>query len=363
MSYYKTTNIKIEGIATAVPKNKIYFTEFYDKFGQEHMDKFVKTTGIKQIYRTDRDQTASDLGFIAAKNLLTNLGVDKDKIGLLLFATQIEDYGRPSDSYILHYRLGLSKDCACIDTGLGCPGFIYSLQAASSMLADMEAEYALLIVSDTCSKQVYPEDKSVAAMLSDAGAAILLKRDENWGEARTTLLKADGSGYRAVIVPGGYGRYPDAPRDAYQCSDGIERTLHSFHMDGMSVFSFGVQEAPEAVKNYLMHTGTSCDDYDSVCLHQANLYMMKQIAARIKCDRKKLLVSIDRYGNTSGVSIPLTLCDFYGEKQGEFKVLACAFGLGLGWGVTTLHINAECIYPIVETDDYFKEGKIRQGEW
>lgn len=361
MSIFISRNIKIEGIATVVPSNKVSYTDFNDKFGQEHMEQFARATGIRQIYKAGKEQTASDLGYVASETLLERLDFDKNKIGLVVFATQTPDYIRPGDSYIIHYRLDLPKECACVDTGLGCPGFLHSLQVTEGMLANMEAEYALLIVSDVCSKLVYSNDQSIAAMFGDAGAAILLKKEKRQ-EERVTLLKADGSGYRTIIVPGGGGRYPDAPHDLYQCTDGIERTLYNTHMEGTNVFSFAVREVPKAFKEYFAYTGTNCDSYDFVCLHQANWYMMRQIAARIKCDIGKLLVSIDRYGNTSGVSIPLTLCDFFAEKKGSYKILSSGFGLGLGWGITSLQIDAERIYPIVETDDYFKEGKIGIGD-
>ncbi len=361
MSYFNVKNIKIEGIVTAVPKNKVSYADFYEKFGQEHMERFAKTTGIKQVYKAGKEQTAGDLGFAAAQALLEKLNIDKNKIGLLVFATYMPDYDRPGNAYILHYRMGLSKECACVDMALGCSGFVYSLQAAGSMLEDMETEYALLIVSDTCSKVVHPNDQSLVAMVGDAGSAILLKKEES-REIRTTLLRADGKGHRAIIVPGGGGRYQDAPYDVYQCQDGIERTLYNTHMNGINVFTFAIQEAPEAIKDYFEHTGTCCEDYDVLCLHQANMYIMKQIAARIKFNGKNVLVSIDRYGNTSGVSIPLTLCDFYGNRQGNYKVLACGFGIGLGWGVTSLQIDAGHVFPIMETDDYFNEGKIQLGE-
>lgn len=360
MSYYITKNIKIEGIVTAVPQNKVSYVDFYDKFGQQYMDKFVRTTQIKEIHKARAEQTATDLGYVAAQTLLEKLDFNRNKIGLLVFATQMQDYIRPSDSYVLHYRLGLSTECACIDNGLGCPGFIYSLQSAGSMLAEMETEYALLIVSDTVSKLAHPNDRALVTMLGDAGSAILLKKEKC--EERTTLLGADGKGWKMIMVPGGQARYPDAPHDVYQCSASVERTLYNVHMDGMSMFSFATREVPEIIKDYLEHTGTNCRDYDAVCLHQANMQIMKQIAIKINCSNDDLLISIDRYGNTSGVSIPLTLCDFYGDKQGNYKVLACAFGVGVGWGVTSLQIDAGYIFPIVETNDYFKEGKIQVGE-
>lgn len=360
MSYYVTKNVKIEGIATAVPQNKVSYMDFYAQFGQQYMDKFAKATKIKEIHKAKAEQTATDLGYTAASVLLEKLGFDRSKIGLLVFATQMQDYIRPSDSYVLHYRLDLPTECACIDNGLGCPGFIYSLQSASSMLAEMETEYALLIVSDTVSKLVNPNDRALVTMLGDAGAAILLKKEEC--EERTTLLGADGRGWKTIMVPGGQARYPDAPHDVYQCSASVERTLYNVHMDGMSMFSFATREIPEVIKSYLDHTHTSCEDYDAVCLHQANMQIMNQITAKIGSKSDKTLISIDRYGNTSGVSIPLTLCDFYGTKKGIYRILASAFGVGLGWGVTSLQIDAEYIFPIVETDDYFKEGRIQMGE-
>ncbi len=361
MSYFHVSDIKIEGIATAVPKNKINYTDFYDQFGKEYMDKFVKSSGIKSLYKTKEWQTASDLGYAAAHYLFEKLGFDSKNLGLLVFATQAPDYKKPGNSSILHYRMGLPKECACVDMYAGCSGFVYGLQTIGAMMQSMDMEYALLIVSDTASKQMCENDRSTVVLIGDAGAAILLKKEKS-SEPRVTLLEADGSGYRTLIIPAGGARYPDASHDVFHYADGVERTLYHSHMDGMKVFTFAIQEVPRAIKDYFAYTKTRCEDYDALCLHQANLFIMNRVADQIKFGRDKLLISIDRYGNTSTASIPLTLCDYYGDKQGEFRILASGFGIGLAWGVTSLQVSAENIFPIIETDDYFKEGKIQLGE-
>jgi len=358
MAFFHSHGIRIAGIACVVPDNRVTVDSFIPAFGEDITSKFTKGTGIGAMYRAMPEQTAGDLAFSAAQNLLSKLNTDKSRIGALLLVTQSPDYRRPATACVLQYRLGLSKDCAAMDIGLGCSGFIYGLQTAMNLMESSDMEYCLLLMGETASKLVDPMDKSVAMMYGDAGAAILLERDPAAGA--TTLLRSDGERFKTIILPAGGFRDMNPPHDRFMCRDGIERSLYDIFMDGTSVFSFSITDVPEAIQDYLDFTETKTEDYDVFVFHQANEFIIKQLTRKLKLDKEKVPITIDRFGNTGGISIPLTLCDTYGEmtEHQKKKALMCGFGIGLSWGVTSMEIDTAVMLPVEKTSDYYGEGKI-----
>jgi len=224
-----------------------------------------------------------------------------------------------------------------------------------------DIDKALLVVAETVSKNVYPKDRSVAAMFGDAGSAILLEKNES--SSIQGLLRTDGKRYRAIIMPAGGSRNPFPSSEPMLWPDGNERTLFNNYMNGMDVFNFTITEVPLAIKDFLSHTHTDVSDYDSFVLHQANLFISKQIARKLRIPTEKMPISLDRFGNTSAPSIPLTLCDAYcNSTEGVLRTLMCGYGVGLSWGVVSAPIDTEDILPVFDTDEYFAEGLINSPE-
>ena len=358
MAFFHTKGIRIAGIACAIPDNLVTVESFSSVFGEEIPAKFSAGTGIKAMYKALPEQTASDLAYSAAQNLFSHIDIDRNKIGALLFVTQSPDYRRPASACVLQHRLGLPVDCAAMDIGLGCSGFIYGLHTAMSLMESSDMEYCLLLLGETASKLVDPLDKSIVMMYGDAGAAVLLERDSE--AETTTLLRSDGSRFKTIILPAGGFRDMTPPYQKVLCSDGIERSLYDIHMDGTSVFSFSITDVPRAIADYLKFTGSDVADYDVFVFHQANEFIIKQLKRKFKLPEGKVPISIDRYGNTGGISIPLTLCEAYsGGSAGILNAFMCGFGIGLSWGVSSIKIDTKLLYPIVKTSDYYEEGKIK----
>ena len=231
-----------------------------------------------------------------------------------------------------------------------------------SLMNSTEAKYALLLMGETASKLVDPHDKSIVMMYGDAGAAILLERQE--GAKSTTLLRSDGNRFKAIVLPAGGFRDMNPGHERFVCSDGIERSLYDIFMDGTSVFSFSITDVPQALKDYLEKTQTTVADYDVFIFHQANQFIIKQLIRKMKLSKDQVPLSLDRYGNTGGISIPLTLCDAFGEESvGKKHALMSGFGIGLSWGVTNAVIDTNTVFPIIETDDYYAEGKFIPGRY
>ncbi|WP_240193650.1 3-oxoacyl-ACP synthase III family protein [Desulfobulbus alkaliphilus] len=359
MPFFKCSNIKIGGIACAVPGEVVEVSSFIPVYGEDMVVKFTAMTGIKSFRRSHSKQTASDLGFSAAEHLLTHKGIDKSSIGALVFVAHSTDYRRPATACVLHKRLGLNKECAAYDINLGCSAYPYGLQAVASLMQCSDISRALLVVGETVTKISNPNDRSTAMLFGDAGAATLLEKTEGPHDI-VGLLRTDGSGYRSIIVPaGGFRQLQAAHENTVVCMDGNERSLHDVHMNGPDVFNFTIQDVPRALRDFFQHTGSSVDDYDAVILHQANLFIIKQIARKLKIPLDKCPLTIDRFGNTSAGALPLTLCDAYaGKVERELRVLMAGFGVGLSWGVVAATINTSDLLPVLESDDYFAEGII-----
>jgi len=364
MSYFQFKNIRISAVAGAVPKNKITVDSFKAEYGDEMVEKFKESTGIKEFRRSLKYQTASDFGCKAAEVILEKKAIDRKEIGALVFVAHSTDYRRPATACVLHKRLGLGKDCAAFDVNLGCSAFIYGLQIASSLMSSSDMKYALLVVGETMTKITYPGDKAVSMLFGDGGGAVLLEKTEKAQDEIKAILKSDGTGYKAIIAPAGGFRNMDASHEVFIWRDGNERTLYNTIMKGDDVFAFTISDVPRTIKEFLGKTNTEANDYDCLAFHQANQFISKQLARKLKVEPNKMPLCLDRYGNTSAAAIPLTICDAYGNDNSgkDIKFLMSGFGVGLSWGVGSATINSSDIYPVVETDEYFEEGVINSPE-
>lgn len=353
-------NIKIAGIQTAVPTKVDKIVDVYsEKFGAESVKQFCETTGVVERHRTSDNQTSSDFAFVAADSLLNKKNVDRKDVEICIYITQTPDYRVPATACVLHKRLGLSKDCICFDMNLGCSGYVYGLQIVSSLMKNIDARYALLLVGDTSTLDFSSDDKSAVMLFGDSGAATLLEKVEQADVMRTTY-RTDGNGFKAIIKPAGEFRNRGVKDEKvlWPC-DGCMRSDYNTFMNGIDVFTFTITEVPKLIKEFVAKYQLNLDDYDDFVFHQANVFILKQLMKKFKLPKEKVPISMDRYGNTSVTSIPLTLCDKYGNQNvGKKKIFACGFGIGLSWGITTFEIDTADIYPIIETDDYFKDGAV-----
>jgi 3-oxoacyl-[acyl-carrier-protein] synthase III len=350
----KFVNIGIAGISVAAPNQLIPVEAFNERFGEETVSNVSSVTGIKSFYRTTHNQTASDLGFEAAQDLIKKSAINPDEIGMLIFVTQKPDYRLPSSAFLIHKRLGLGRGCSCFDINLACSGFVYGLHTAMSMLTYSDSKYALLITADTSIKTISPEDRTMMLLFGDSGTATLLHKTDSTNES-FTALRSDGDRFKTIITPAGAFRNRNAPKEPTIWGDGIMRSDYDTHMKGMDVFGFSIADVPKLMAEFMKELGTSPETYDCFALHQPNLYMLKKIAHKLKISDEKLLVSIERFGNNSSSSIPLVLADRYGaEANGVIRTLICGFGSGLSWACGDISLEVNCIHPIIFSDNYYQ---------
>ena len=363
MPYFQFNHIKVSGITSAVPTEVVKVSDFAEKYGEEYVTKFSASTGIKQFRRTKPHQTASDLCYAAAEKIISEKNINREEIEALVFVAHSTDYRRPATACVLHKRLGLDKNCVAYDINLGCSAFVYGMQVVCSMMASSDIDKALLLMGESLTKMVNPKDKSVNMLFGDGGAAVFLEKTEEESPIKG-ILKTDGTGYKAIIAPGGGFRNLYAPTQDFTWPDGNVRSLYNTNMQGDDVFGFTISQVPRTIKEFLAKTEVDINTYDCLAFHQANKYISQMLCKKLNCSEEKMPLCLDRFGNTSAPAIPLVLCDTYGEDNSgkDLSVLTCGFGVGLSWGVCSLTINTNDVYPIVETDEIYEEGIINSPE-
>jgi 3-oxoacyl-[acyl-carrier-protein] synthase-3 len=236
------------------------------------------------------------------------------------------------------------------------------LHIAGSLLQNNNIKRALLLCGDTISTFLSPMDKSSSMLFGDAGSATLLEKAK--GQNVNFLLKTKGAGYKSIMIPSGACRNIAGDYERKERGEGIFRNDFDLAMDGTEVFNFTISDVPRSINEFLSSTGESVDSYDWFLLHQANLFMLNHIAKKVKIPKEKLPITIDRFGNTSVASIPLTIADLYNNRipaqQSSRKdhILLAGFGVGLSWGIIGLDIDPRVCLPIFYTDDYFSEEQV-----
>lgn len=348
--------IKIQAVAAAVPTFVDDLSRYREKYGSESVDKFKAMTGVKQRRLASNNQTSSDFAYIAAKKIMEEENIAPEEIATCVFVSQTTDYPTPATACVLQKRLGLPLDCLCFDVNLGCSGFVYGVNIAASLMKTNGINKGLVLVGDTTSRIYSDDDRSGCMLFGDSGAAALLAQSED--SEMLGAFKSDGYNFKAIIQYAGGFRNRGITNKKTLWADGNIRSDYDSIMHGDDVFLFTISEVPEMIKEHLEDIRKTADDFDTFVLHQANDFILKRIAKKCKIPVEKIPVSLDRFGNTSVTSIPLTLCDAYGDKDGEINALMCGFGIGLSWGIITTKINAAHIYPIIETDDYYTEGAV-----
>lgn len=350
MAFRKINNITVKGISACVPA----FIEsnadlpVFNSSGEAN--KFIESTGVRYRHLVkDSGICTSDLCFAAANKLIYDLNWSQFDISCLIFVSQTPDYILPATSCILQDRLGLSNDCFCLDISLGCSGWVYGLSVISSLMANGNMKKGLLLVGDTATVTKSPKDKSTYPLFGDAGTATAIEYTE---ETNSMVFNfgTNGKGFRAIMIPdGGFRNFFNSQSFVEkEVEPGIVRnSLHSV-LDGPAVFSFGISRAPRSVNSLLDEYGITKEEIDYFIFHQANLFMNEKIRIKLKIEPMKVPYSLEMYGNTSSASIPLTIVSQLSSqlKNGSYKLLTCAFGVGLSWASAVFDMK-NCYCPAV----------------
>ncbi len=348
MAVIKYKGVGITALSACVPRNISDNSELGYLIPESEIQKTVNSIGIHQKRYVDEDVTASDLCVKAAEQLLADNNIDKNSIDMLLFMSQLPDYRIPATAPILQHRLGLPVTTAAMDLSLGCSGSVYSLSAAMAYASLNGINRVLLLVGDTLSKLVNKMDKVDAPLYGDAGTATLVEKVDDDFES-VFILCSDGEGENAVKIKAGGGRHMTTAENLKEHveSDGSIISDNEVFMNGMEVFNFVMRRAPRSIKDLCEICSLDLGSVGNLILHQSNKFMTDFIARRIKYPLERVPYCLDRYGNTSAPSIPLTICSELRGKELSDAIIS-GFGAGLSWGTAYISLANCKISPVIE---------------
>lgn len=357
MAFLKFNNVGVSAMAAAIPHHIINNYEYTEYFPVNQVKEVVDKIGVFERRFADANTCSSDLCFAAAERLITDNSVDKKDIDLLIFISQTPDYRMPATSCILQHRLGLPNSCIAFDITLGCSAFCYGLAVAYCMMEKGNLHKALILDGETRSKVYSPKDRRSAFLFGDGGIAALIERNNKFSDSFFSL-NTDGSRADLIMIKGGGYRYPSSTetlKEKVVDEFGNIRNDEQGYMQGGDVFNFVIREIPRDIKRTLEYAEKHIEEMDYIVLHQANNFINSYIAKKMQLDISKIPSTIAKYGNTSSVSIPLTIVDQLQHKlNGNKTLLLSAFGVGMTWATAIVPFVNCKISNIVEVEN----GKI-----
>lgn len=351
MAFIEYRNVGISGLSAAVPYNVIDNYNYTEHFDPISVRDVVDKIGIKQRRFAPEGVCASDLCFAAAEKLISDMNIDKSTIDLLIFISQTPDYRMPATSVILQHRLGFGKGTAAFDINLGCSAFVYGLSVAFAMMQTGGFTRVLLLDGETRSRVYHPKDRKTAFLFGDAGVAAIIENGDKYGSSFFSL-NSDGSKESLIKMDAGGYRNPSSVETLTEKvvdDQGNIRTDEHGYMNGADVFNFVLLEIPGNIKATLQHASKSQDEIDYFLFHQANSYMNGYLAKKMKLSTNKVPSCIEFFGNTSSVSIPLTMASQLKDVlPNPNTLLLSGFGVGMSWATCILNSPGMFVSSLVE---------------
>ena len=294
-------------------------------------DEWITTrTGIKERRIADEKEASSDLAFHAANFALQMAGIAPEEIDLIIVATLSPDMTFPSTACLVQAMLGAKKAFA-FDLSAACSGFVYALSVADQFLKSGKYRYALVVGSEVISRVLDWMDRSTCVIFGDGAGAVILKGVNAKKGILSTHLHSDGQFWDLLYIPGGGSRLPISEKV-------IANRMHFLKMKGSETFKIAVRNLEEVAWEALNDLQLSVEDIAFMVPHQANIRIIKALTERLKFPEERVVINIDRCGNTSAASIPIALDEVVRSgrvKEGDY-LLFIAFGAGLTWGASII---------------------------
>ena len=313
---------RIAGTGSYLPERVLTNADL-EKMVDTNDEWIVSRSGIRERHIAATGETTSDLAFHAATRALEAAGLDAADIELIVLGTTTPDVIFPSTACLLQDRLG-ANGCAAFDVNAACSGFIFALSIADQFIKTGAVKNALVVGAETLTRMVDWADRGTSVLFGDAAGAVVLKADDTAG-ILSTHLHADGSKKHLLYNPVGVskGFKPDEPNVGVKVM-----------MAGSDVFKYAVKALDSVVDETLAANGLDKSDLDWLIPHQANLRIIEATAKRLQMPMERVVVTVDRTGNTSAGSVPLALDEAVrsGRVQRGQLLLLEAFGGGFTWG-------------------------------
>jgi len=316
---------KITGVASYVPPRVLTNQDLATMVDTN--DEWIRErTGISERHIADKGTAASHLATEAAKKLLAQRNVRPEEIDLIIVASVTPDMMFPATACLVQDRLG-AKNAWGFDLSGACSGFVYALTVGAQFVGAGTHKKALVIGSDIMSSIINYQDRATCILFGDGAGAILVEPAASDGEGILDFHHdIDGSGGQYLYMPGGGSLHPPS-------HETVDKKMHYVHQEGQQVFKYAVRRMAEVSHLLLERNGFTSNDLALVVPHQANLRIIRAMQERLGLDDSKILINIDRYGNTTAGTIPLGLCDALAQgrlKKGDLLLL-----VAVGAGYTT----------------------------
>jgi 3-oxoacyl-[acyl-carrier-protein] synthase-3 len=316
----------VRGVGSALPK-RVLTNQEMESMVDTTDEWIVQRTGIRQRYIAGEGETTASLGEAAARAALADAGLQPDDIDLIVLATSTPDNTFPASAVNVQNRLGI-KHGAAFDIQAVCTGFVYAMATADLYIKGGMAKRALVIGAETFSRILDWNDRTTCVLFGDGAGAVVLEAQEGQGTTGdrgilTSHLRSDGSHKEKLYVDGG---------------PSTTGTAGFIHMEGREVFKHAVGMITDVIYDAFNATGTTAEDIDWLVPHQANIRIIEGSAKKLGIPMEKVVVTVDKHGNTSAASIPLALAEAVQDgriKRGDLVMLE-AMGGGFTWGSVLL---------------------------
>jgi len=285
----------------------------------------LERTGIRERRVAGEREAASDLGYRASKKAIEDAGMRPEQIDAIVVATTSGDMPMPSTATLIQEKLGI-RNAFAFDLNAACSGFIFGLAVADSFIRSGIARRLLLVGVEVNSKFIDWQDRSSCVLFGDGAGAVIMEPTRSRSGILSTHLHSDGRYWNLICIPGGGSRHPASATT-------IMGKMHFIKMKGNETFKLAVRTLEELAVNTLRANRIKPSDVSLLIPHQANLRIIKAMADRLNLSMDRVMVNLDRYGNTSSASIPIALDE--AVRSGRIKkddyILLVAFGSGLTW--------------------------------
>jgi 3-oxoacyl-[acyl-carrier-protein] synthase-3 len=323
----------ISSLATYVPPHVLTNADL-EKMVDTTDEWIRQRTGIRERHVVDAGVATSDLGTRAALEAIARAGIGPDDIGVIIVGTVTPDMMFPSTACLIQHKIGASRAWG-FDLSAACSAFTYSVTTASQLVASGAHEHALVVGADVMSSIIDYQDRATCVLFGDgAGAVVVSAADTHDGVILDFEHEIDGGGGPALCMPGGGSLHPST-------RETVDRRLHYVKQDGATVFKFAVRKTEDITRRVLERNGLSPADIDLFVSHQANRRIIQSATEKLGIDPGKVIINIEKFGNTTAATIPLALNDAVCSgrlKKGDLVLLAsvgAGFTVGsvlLRWG-------------------------------
>lgn len=302
-------------------------------------DEWIQSrSGIRQRHFAGPDEAVSHLCIAASQRALDRAGIEASELDLILIATSSPDHMTPPVSSQVQHALG--ANCGAMTLLVGCTGFVYALVTADQFIATGAARTVLVVGAEIISKNLDMTDRTTCVLFGDGAGAVVLRTTETACGVRAFELGSDGSGKDAIIAP--------SPGSAIPITQQVvDERLHYLRMNGREVFRFATRVMGESLQRVMAKAGVGPEAIDLFIPHQANARIIEYAAQAFELPPEKVVVNVDRYGNTSAASIPIALAEVLDEgraKPGDTLALV-GFGAGLTWAACLFDLGPLAVEP------------------